>query len=280
MPYSNPEIPEGINTTYTNPLREFAVLAGTTLAIILTVIAVVAFLAERLAPLVPLGFEQSLTRQHEDQLFAAPAAGSVDAAKTLYLQTLADDLLAQSQHADDDIRVTIHFAPAAVDNAFAAIGGHVIIYDGLLRRMADEPSLAFVLVHEIAHVQYRDPIVSATPALSIFAVLKLVSGTLDIGALEQALGVSGQAALLAYSREQESRSDLVATEMLYAYYGTAYGATHLLKALKQSTVGDAEPATFFATHPLHANRISDIETYALERGWQLVDKAIPIPFDE
>ena len=53
----------------------------------------------------------------------------------------------------------MHYDDDADVNAFATLGGHIVVYPGLLEAVPDENALAMVLAHEIAHVRHRHPIV-------------------------------------------------------------------------------------------------------------------------
>ena len=60
MDYSNPEIPEGINTSKDNPLKEFFVLTIGVFGAIVLVVTILSLLAEKLAIYVPFSLEQQL----------------------------------------------------------------------------------------------------------------------------------------------------------------------------------------------------------------------------
>ncbi len=60
MKFSNPGIPEGINTSPDHPLKEFAWLLGSVSLLIITVIIVLGFMAEFLATRIPFSYEMEL----------------------------------------------------------------------------------------------------------------------------------------------------------------------------------------------------------------------------
>ena len=55
--HENPEIPEGINTTKENHLKEFAILTGGVLGIVLVAVAILSLLANYLVSYIPIEFE-------------------------------------------------------------------------------------------------------------------------------------------------------------------------------------------------------------------------------
>ena len=61
QPRANPKIPEGINSTRDNPLREFAVLfLGVTTTIILAT-AILAYAIGQAAPYIPYSWERKIS---------------------------------------------------------------------------------------------------------------------------------------------------------------------------------------------------------------------------
>ncbi len=63
--------------------------------------------------------------------------------------------------------VTAHYVTDDTINAFATLGGHLMVYQGLMRRMPGENALANVIGHEIGHVKLRHPVSSMGRGLVI-----------------------------------------------------------------------------------------------------------------
>ena len=74
----------------------------------------------------------------------------------------------------------MHYDDDAVVNAFATLGGHIVVYQGLLEAVPDENALAMVLAHEIAHVRHRHPIVGLSRSAALGFALMLLGA--DSGA--------------------------------------------------------------------------------------------------
>ncbi len=70
-------------------------------------------------------------------------------------------------------------------NAFALPGGYVLVTKGLLRNLADEAELAWVLGHEIAHVDREDGLKALKVQVGTTAVMDefIRGGTADAGAV-------------------------------------------------------------------------------------------------
>ena len=60
MQYSNPKIPEGINTTKTNPLKEFAVLTVGVIVLAISTLAVLILLVDFFADKIPFQWEKEI----------------------------------------------------------------------------------------------------------------------------------------------------------------------------------------------------------------------------
>ena len=74
-----------------------------------------------------------------------------------HLDALRDDILASGEvaYADEFDWETHFIQDDEVLNAFAAPGGYIYVYTGLMRYLEEEDQLAGVLGHEIAHAANR-----------------------------------------------------------------------------------------------------------------------------
>ncbi|HEY9182159.1 MAG TPA: M48 family metallopeptidase, partial [Gammaproteobacteria bacterium] len=147
-----------------------------------------------------------------------------------------------------------------IPNAFATLGGHIVVTSELYRLMPSENALAMVLAHEIAHVKARDPISALGSGASLALVFAFVSGEAD-GLAPQIAGL----VQLGYSRSVERRADLEAVAALRAHYGHAGGGASLFEVLAQQhdPVSGAVP-TFLSTHPADAERIDELKRAAAD----------------
>ena len=231
--------------------------------------ALVVFTADRLAPYVPFEAEVRLAGQVSGTL---PAGGGEVQG---YLQSLGDRL-ARAQGLPPGMRVTVHYQDGPVVNAFATLGGHVVIHGGLIRKLPNENALAMVLAHEIGHVQFRHPVRALGRGLALGVILSAVSGTAGNAMAQRALGETGLLTTLTFNREQEEAADATALAALVQVYGHAAGATTLFEVLRKAAKGPAPPR-ILSTHPLTEDRIRRMETLAARRGWALAGETTAIP---
>jgi predicted Zn-dependent protease len=265
--YENPDLPEGINNSDTRPLGTFLKLSGALLGLCAVLVGGLVLLADRLVPLVPFRYEASVA----EGVFVRDAA---DAPVEAYLQELAARLT-RAQQLPADIAIQVHYSGGSTVNAFATLGGHVVIYQGLLETVPDENALAMVLAHEIAHVRHRHPIASAGRGAAFGFALMLI-GADGGGMVQSAVSHGGALTMLSFSRSQETEADRTALETLQRAYGHVGGADAFFRAMLQRANG-AAPPVFLSSHPLTQARIAALAGLAAERGWKADGARTPLP---
>lgn len=152
----------------------------------------------------------------------------------------------------------VHWSDTDVPNAFATLGGHLVITRGLYDRMPSENALAMVLAHELAHLRERDPISAVGGTASLALVLGLLGGD-----VEQLAPQVAHAVQLGYSRRAERRADEAAVEAIVARYGHAGGAAAVFEVLAgyAGPLRGATP-TLLSTHPADGDRIARLQQAA------------------
>jgi len=123
-----------------------------------------------------------------------------------YLNEIGQDLVRVSDRKD----IEYHFTVIESDqiNAFAAPGGFVYFYTGLIREMHNEAELAAVMAHEISHVVARHGIKRLQAALGVAAGLQLISGGEEASAVvNAAVGIGMGLVFAGYSRDNEREAD-------------------------------------------------------------------------
>ncbi len=276
MQYSNPKIPEGINTTDEHPLKEFFILSVGVLGFIFVAVIFLSLAAEKLAVYVPFETEQSLIPEMWAQI--EPETESETSRQTReYLQSLSNRLAAHMQ-LPEGMEITVHYVEGDIINAFATIGGHIFIYQGLLDELNSENALAMVIAHEMAHVYYRHPIIAMGRGVVIGLLLSAISGASSDLFVGQIVNETGMIALLNFNRDQEREADITALNAVNGLYHHVAGTNDLFRALMQAYAPDElEPPVFLSTHPLTQNRIDDLIEYAQEKGWDTDSTLTPIP---
>ena len=154
--------------------------------------------------------------------------------------------------------ITVHYVDSDVINAYATLGGHIVLYRGLLEKLQHENALAMVIAHEIAHVKYRHVIRSMGSGLVIGVALSMVSTTLGNTVVSGAINDTGQIGMLKFSRSYEQQADDAGLDALRKMYGHLGGAEDLFIAIKAEKKSGFLPQ-FLRTHPDIDNRINHIK---------------------
>lgn len=167
------------------------------------------------------------------------------------LRTLAQELAARSEYDGD---ITLRVVDDPLINAFAAPGGQVIFFRGLIDTAQSGEQVAGVLAHEVAHVVEHHPMQGIARQLALRFVVAMIIG--DISELS-ALAASVGAEVLAssYSRSTEAEADAVAVSLLNAAGYDADGIASFFELLDEQDVGEMpDILTWLASHPVHAKR--------------------------
>ena len=166
--------------------------------------------------------------------------------------------------------VTAHYVTDDTINAFATLGGHLMVYQGLMRRMPGENALANVIGHEIGQVKLRHPVSSMGRGLVIGVALSLVSAAGGAEVVSAALGPAGLLAVTTFSRDQERAADAERLGALVLAYRLANGVAPPRRSggsgTPRATCPSHQPS--FSTHPLDDERIAAIESRIRSNGWQ------------
>jgi Zn-dependent protease with chaperone function len=154
-------------------------------------------------------------------------------------------------------------------NAWCMPGGKVVVYTGLLPVTKDEPSLAIVMGHEIAHAIARhgnermsQGMIAQLGGLALSAALSQ-KPALTKAIFNQAYGVTTQLGMLKYSRSHESEADKMG--LVFAAMG-GYNpevAITFWERMAAASTGQ-KPMELLSTHPSDATRIADIKAYMPE----------------
>lgn len=154
-------------------------------------------------------------------------------------------------------------------NAFAAPGGLVFFYTGLIETMRSEDELVSVLAHEIAHVDSRhiaqrlEKGSKVSAAALILAVAGLAIGVpgLSQGLLTGSLA-AGQAINLQYSRTDEEQADRLSFEWMRQMRRDPAAMEEMLRTMRRITryrVGVDTPQ-YLLTHPNPEARMSYVQS--------------------
>lgn len=177
-----------------------------------------------------------------------------------FLRAMRDSIL-QSGHvtyADDfEWKLTIIQDDSTL-NAFAAPGGFIYVYTGLMKYLSSEYALAGVMGHEIAHADLRHSSEQMRKQYGVSILLSVLLGE-DPGKLTQ---IAANLLFLSFSRDDEEEADEYSVIYLCETDYKADGASVFFEQL-EAEGGSSVPA-FLSTHPSSESRVEDIQAKAVE----------------
>ncbi|MBI5267329.1 MAG: M48 family metalloprotease [candidate division Zixibacteria bacterium] len=157
--------------------------------------------------------------------------------------------------------IEYHFTVIESDqvNAFAAPGGYVYFYTGLLREMDNEAEMAAVMAHEISHVVARHGVKRLQAALGATLAYELVFGGDKGGeALKAAVYVGLGLAFAGYSRDAEREADDFGIQYMVKAGYDPNGAIGMFEKL--AALGSGSSSIFeqlSSSHPETSERIEN-----------------------
>lgn len=156
-------------------------------------------------------------------------------------------------------------------NAFALPGRKILVTSGLIRRMTNENSMAFVLAHELGHFIQKDHLRQWGRSLAITLGMSLIGlGETQLLSMDKLSDIVTRA----QGRSDEAGADKIGSDLVIKAYGGLQGSQDFFESLlkesqKNSLLGWKE-ISLLNTHPGTQERL-----VLLQRQ----DQATVIPFD-
>lgn len=245
-------------------------LAGAVL-VVLALLVIAQVIAGVMVRFISFELESALYEQLTSVDAAEHIAPSIE--KAAYLQSLAEDL-AEYMDLPEGMVIKAHYDPSDIANAYATLGGNIVIYQGLIDQVSSENGLAMVVAHEIGHIKNRDPIMSLGRGTVTVIGLAILTGFGDSSAMSSIVNITGGGVLAKFSRNQESQADQDAVAAMLGLYGTLEGADEFF--VNMSAEEPDLGVVFFSTHPATESRIERIENAGSSRARADVD-LVPLP---
>lgn len=238
---------------------------GAVASVALIIFVLVPILADQLAEFIPPEGEKALgettlsqirTALDETGLGELPTCENPDGLAAL--NVMRERLEAE---AELPVEMTVHVLDHKMINAFALPGGHIVLFDGLIKAAETPEEVASVFAHEMGHVDSRDPTRHALRSAGSIGVLGLLFGDFAGGAL--VLFMTERLIEAQYSQAAETEADTFAMAVMEAAQ-IAPGALGDMFHRLADEHGETEGVhTHFQTHPTLAARI------AASQAWQL-----------
>lgn len=167
--------------------RRLSMLTAAALAsVALIVFVLVPIMADQLATILPTKGEQALGDSTFEQIRKAlgrnPEIGVKECNNPDGLAALDEMAARLSVGANLPYDLRLHVLQHRMINAFALPGGHIVLFEGLLKDARSAEEVAGVLGHEMGHLEHRDPTRLALRSAGSVGVLGLLLGDFAGGA--------------------------------------------------------------------------------------------------
>jgi predicted Zn-dependent protease len=187
-----------------------------------------------------------------------------------YFQDMGYRLVANSDRPNKSFTFSVVDLP--VVNAFAAPGGVVVLYSGLILAADTESEVAGVLSHEIAHItqQHMERAIENAKSMTIPLLLAMVGLVLAGGGSGEAIqgalmggSAAAQQAQIYFTRQNEIEADRIGIQTLYEAGYDPHGMGQFFEKIGRLTRPMGEgPPEFLRTHPVTVSRIAEAENRA------------------
>ncbi|KPK83433.1 MAG: hypothetical protein AMS27_12895 [Bacteroides sp. SM23_62_1] len=179
-----------------------------------------------------------------------------------HLERIRDNLLASGElKYADRFPWEVKIINDSILNAFAAPGGYMYFYSGLIKFLENESQFAGVMAHEMAHADRRHSTDNLTKQYGISIMVGMILGDNPGQLAEIAAGMASGLSSLAFSRQNEYEADEYAVRYMKKteYQPCALGDFFsLLEAQVGSTT---HPPVFLSTHPSPEDRLDKINEH-------------------
>ncbi len=244
---------------------------GATVAILAGFWFLLPLAAGPIASQVPLSWEEGLGRTVQRQALALMASGShvcTESAGQQAIERLAQRLAA-AKPSRYRFRVTV--VDNKTVNAFAAPGGYIVVFRGLIDGSPGAEGLAGVMAHEMGHVIERHGMEGLVKALGLsFVMGALIGDTSAIAGI--ATDMTQSLVTSSFSRDAEREADRVAVEMLNRANISGRGFQAFFQTMARKEGAEEESlGRYFASHPATGGRAQFVKDHATAAGAAMPD---------
>lgn len=155
-------------------------------------------------------------------------------------------------------------------NAFAAPGGVVVVFRGLIQAADTPEEVAGVIAHEVAHAELRHALRAAVEGMGLRVLLSLALGDLAGGVLEHA---AADLTALRFSRDAEREADSDGLRRMAAAGIHPRGMIRFFERLQEHE--ESTLPALLSTHPATAERLERLRREAAAAP----QDSTPLPLD-
>lgn len=245
-------IEDNVNVSKTSDLKEFFILLGGLIAVVLFIVFVCNIFANifitNMSDETQMKIERLLADEKQDDVldkkYSKPFNTLLNARKLIV--SYDKDLQNKSSF---PIIVKEHDA----FNAWITPTGTIYFTTALLKENLSDEELIFVLAHELGHYKHRDHLKSVSRNLIIVSVCNIIFGQ-ESRQLQKAVSKITNIEALSHSRNQERHADEYASYISKKMFGNNNGGIKFMNRLLKSEELP-EFIFYFSTHPSTQERI-------------------------
>jgi Zn-dependent protease with chaperone function len=208
------------------------------------------FVADRLAPMLPLAIEQRIGDAVDKQAQVMFGGKTCEGAEGQAAFTKLVDKLKTAGGIEMPLEARV--ISSSIPNAFALPGGKVYLLDGLLKKADKVDEVAGVLAHELGHVQHRDSLRKIIQTGGTSFLIGLLFG--DVTGGSAVLFVGRTLFDASYSRDQERAADDFAIDVMHKLGRSPKGLGELL--VRVTGNGADKNLTLLSSHPVSDDRLA------------------------
>jgi predicted Zn-dependent protease len=192
---------------------------------------------------------------------------------------------AVASHAHRHLPYSFHLIEnRAMMNAFSLPGGHVYVGEGLLALMTSEDQLAFIIAHEIEHIDHYH----CAERVQVEARLR----NLNLGAVGALLQIPVTVWEAGYNKDEELEADREGMHLAVLGGYSPYGAVSIFQIFAKlhgeyiihartpeqelSELAIQSLEGYFRSHPQPSERLAQANRVIAQEGWQ--DRKDQVPF--
>jgi beta-barrel assembly-enhancing protease len=227
----------------------FTILGIMVALLVIAYIYLIPYLSERLAKKIPVSYEITLGNKMYN---AFVDTSKKDTELTQLLNTYYNAMEIKTAY---PIKITVIKDPTV--NAYAIMGGNIVVYTGLLQKIKRHEELAALLSHEFTHVNNKHTTRMVFRELGSGIFLSLLLGNMnDVSAT--VISNATQLNRISYSRSIEKEADLEGLKLLQQRKINNNGFVALFDDLMPSSK-DATVTELLSSHPDIDKRIAYIK---------------------
>ncbi|MEM7240802.1 MAG: M48 family metallopeptidase [Pseudomonadota bacterium] len=224
---------------------------GAVASVCLILFVIIPLLANTLATFIPVQREVAMgnfTIKQIENVFVSAKKDQPKTCTTPQGQAALDKMIDRlTPHFENPYPPSVRVMRSPLVNAFAVPGGHVVLFEGLLKDAESPEEVAGVLAHEYGHVVNRDPTRLGLRTAGSAGILGLVFG--DFAGGFAALALAEAMMNADYSQEAEMEADQFSHEV-FARAGLPSSRLADFFARLEAEHGDVEGLlSYIATHP-------------------------------